>query len=101
MANAAVELTEGDHPARNFVAEFKRSQRDRLAKICHDAGIENADTLANTLSLLQEGALVSRQSMGADGLSSGFVAAGEAVIASFAGASAAVPAAPKKKIGKR
>jgi AcrR family transcriptional regulator len=86
IANAAIELTEGDHPARNFIAGFKREQRDRLAKVCREAGIVAADTLADTLSLLLEGALVSRQTMGSDGLSSNFVASGEAVIASFVGA---------------
>ncbi len=104
IANAAVELTEGDHPARNFVAAFKRSQRDRLADICRRAGIEKADTLADTLSLLQEGALITRQIMGADGLSSNFIAAGEAVIASFAGASDSMIAArtlPKQKTARR
>ena len=86
MANAAVELTEDHHPARDVIAAFKRGQRDRLAAICRAAGIPAAETLADTLSLLQEGALVTRQSMGANGLSASFISAGEAVIASFAGA---------------
>jgi AcrR family transcriptional regulator len=89
MANAAVELTEGDHPAREVIAAFKRSQRDRLADICRRAGIAAAETLADTLSLLLEGARVSRQSMGAAGPSANFVAVGTAVIASFAGAAPA------------
>jgi AcrR family transcriptional regulator len=86
LANAAIELTDDDHPARKFIAGFKRSQRDRLAKLCREAGIVAADTLADTLSLMAEGARVSRQTMGPDGLSSRFVASGEAVIASFVGA---------------
>lgn len=83
MANAAIELTEDDHPARQVIAGFKRSQRDRLVKLCRDAGITAADTLADTLSLMLEGARVSRQTMGSEGLSSSFVASAEAVIASF------------------
>jgi len=86
LANAAIELTETDHPARQFIAGFKREQRDRLAKLCRDAGVVAAETLADTLSLMVEGARVSRQTMGSDGLSSKFVASGEAVIASFVSA---------------
>ena len=31
MANAAVELADTDHPARQVIEEFERKQRDRLA----------------------------------------------------------------------
>jgi AcrR family transcriptional regulator len=86
VANAAIELTNDEHPARDFIAGFKRDQRDRLVKLCRDAGIVAAGTLADTLSLMLEGARVSRQTMGSDGLSSSFVASGEAVIAAFVGA---------------
>jgi AcrR family transcriptional regulator len=86
IANAAIELTDSDHPAREFIAGFKRDQRDRLARVCREAGIVAADMLADTLSLMLEGARVSRQIMGSEGLSSKFVASGEAVIASFVGA---------------
>jgi AcrR family transcriptional regulator len=84
MANAAVELAEGDHPARHVIEEFKTSQRDRLATLCRDAGIVKADLLADTLSLLIEGARVSRQSVGAEGPCAHFISIGEAVIAAFA-----------------
>lgn len=83
IANAAVELTEGDHPARRLIEEFKRRQRDRLAALCAAAGVRQADLLADTLSLLLEGARVSRQSVGAEGPSARFVRMGEAVIAAF------------------
>jgi AcrR family transcriptional regulator len=101
IANAAVELTEGDHPARAVIAGFKRDQRDRLARVCRAAGIEAAETLADTLSLLLEGALVSRQTMGSQGLSSSFVASGEAVIASFAGAQQEVAVAKPASAGMK
>jgi AcrR family transcriptional regulator len=100
LANAAIELTDDDHPARRFIAGFKRDQRDRLAKLCREAGIVAADTLADTLSLMAEGARVSRQTMGSDGLSSRFVASGEAVIASFVGAQD-TPADAKAKARSR
>jgi AcrR family transcriptional regulator len=64
MANVAVELAESDHPARYVIEAFKTAQRDRLARLCRDAGIAKADLLADTLSLLLEGARVSRQSAG-------------------------------------
>jgi AcrR family transcriptional regulator len=84
MANAAVELAEGDHPARHVIEEFKTDQRNRLATLCRDAGIVKADLLADTLSLLIEGARVSRQSVGAEGPCAHFISIGEAVIAAFA-----------------
>src|SRR6478672_988449 len=85
LANAAVELAESDHPARHVIEDFKREQRNRLAKLCHKAGIAQAELLADTLSLLLEGARVSRQSAGLKGPSARYVAIGDAVIAAFAG----------------
>jgi hypothetical protein len=67
MANAAVELTETDHPARSVIKELKSAQRDRLVALCRDAGIGQAELLADTLSLLFEGARVSVQTMGCQG----------------------------------
>jgi AcrR family transcriptional regulator len=84
LANAAVELAEIDHPARHVIEEFKAEQRDRLARLCRDAGIAKSDLLADALSLLLEGARVSRQSAGVEGPSSRFITIGEAVISAFA-----------------
>jgi AcrR family transcriptional regulator len=84
MADAAVELAESDHPARCVIEAFKTVQRDRLAGLCRNAGIAKADLLADTLSLLLEGARVSRQSAGVEGPCARFIAIGEAVIAAFA-----------------
>lgn len=83
MANAAVELADTDHPARQVIEEFKRKQRDRLAQLAQEAGIADSELLADTLVLLLEGARVSRQSVGAEGPSSHFIASAEGVIASF------------------
>jgi AcrR family transcriptional regulator len=83
MANAAVELCEADHPAHRVITEFKTMQRDRLARLCRAAGLSQPDLLADTLSLLLEGARVSRQSVGAEGPSARLVRMGEAIIASF------------------
>ncbi len=84
LANAAVELTEDNHPARRLIEECKTAHRERLADICRAAGIAQADLLADTLSLLIEGARVSRKSVGAEGPSAKFVRMSEAVIQAFA-----------------
>ena len=84
MANAAVELAESEHPARHFIEEFKIEQRNRLAKLCRDAGIAKPDLLADSLWLLLEGARVSCQSVGVEGPCARFIAIGESLIAAFA-----------------
>jgi AcrR family transcriptional regulator len=84
MANAAVELAESGHPARHFIEEFKTEQRNRLAKLCRDAGIAKPDLLADSLWLLLEGARVSCQSVGVEGPCARFIAIGESLIAAFA-----------------
>jgi AcrR family transcriptional regulator len=84
MANVAVELAEGDHPARHVIEEFKMKQRDRLATLCRSAGIAQAELLADALSLLLEGARVSRQSVGSVGPCMHLITIGEAMIIAFA-----------------
>lgn len=84
LANAAVELTEHSHPARRLIEQCKTMHRDRLVAICRAARIGRAELLADTLSLLIEGARVSRQSVGAEGPSAAFLRTSEAVIHAFA-----------------
>ena len=84
LANAAVELSEEDHPARRLIEQCKKEHRARLVAVCKAAGIAKADLLADTLWLLLEGARVSRQSVGAGGPSTEFVRMSEAVINAFA-----------------
>jgi AcrR family transcriptional regulator len=91
LANAAVELAETNHPARRVIEEIKTEHRNRLANLCAKAGIAQADLLADTLSLLLEGARVSRQSVGVEGPSAKFVRMCEAVIASFQNPNPCVP----------
>jgi len=83
FTNAAVELTEEDHPARKFVGDIKTEYRDWLAKLCRKAGIPRGELLADTLTLLLEGARTSRQSVGPEGPSSQFQTIAEAIIESF------------------
>jgi AcrR family transcriptional regulator len=86
LVTAAFELPEPDHPARLVVEAFKRDQRHRLIALCRAAGVKDAEKLADTLSLLLEGARVNRRSVGPDGPSARFVALAEAVIFSFSAA---------------
>src|SRR3984885_12635089 len=104
LANAACELTDDDHPGRRIIEELKSNHRDRLAELCRRAGISQPEVLADTLTLLLEGARVSRQTVGRRGPSSNFIRTAEKVIESFMarssskGASSSKAAAPKAKL---
>ena len=67
IANVAVELAESDHPARHVIEEFKRDQRDRLAKLCPRSRNCESRFARRHLVALLEGARVSRQSAGIEG----------------------------------
>jgi AcrR family transcriptional regulator len=84
LANAAVELPEKDHPARRVIEESKVAQRARLVQLARSAGLDDPDMLADELYLLLEGARVTAQSVGADGLGARLVRMGEAMIAAHA-----------------
>jgi AcrR family transcriptional regulator len=83
LANAAVELTEDGHPARRLIEELKTEQRNRLAGLCRAAGIAQPEVLADTLTLLFDGARVSRQAAGSKGPSAIFIRTAEKVIEQF------------------
>jgi AcrR family transcriptional regulator len=81
MCNAVAELPDRTHPARAVIEAFKRSQRDRLARLCAAAGASHAELLADELFLLAEGARVSLQSVGPEGPAARFARMAEAAIA--------------------
>jgi AcrR family transcriptional regulator len=81
LANAAVELPDKAHPARRVIEEYKNAQRARLVELCRSAGLSDPDMLADELHLLLEGARVTAQSVGADGLGARLKRMGEAMIA--------------------
>ena len=97
LANAAVELTEAGHPARRLIEEMKTEQRDRLANLCRRAGIAKSEVLADTLTLLLEGARVSRQAAGCNGPSAKFISTAETVIETFKAKSKAPAKRPSRK----
>jgi AcrR family transcriptional regulator len=81
LANAAVELPDKTHPARRVIEELKIDQRNRLAELARGAGLSEPEMLADELYLLLEGARVTAQSVGAEGLGARLVRMSEAMIA--------------------
>jgi hypothetical protein len=81
LANAAVELPDKAHPARRVIEDCKIAQRNRLIDLCRGAGLSDPEMLADELHLLLEGARVTAQSVGADGLGARLTRMGEAMIA--------------------
>jgi AcrR family transcriptional regulator len=84
FANAAVELPEKDHPARRVIEAYKSGVRARLARLCAAAGLADPDLLADELFLLLEGARVTAQSVGPNGLAERLVRMGEALFKAHA-----------------
>ena len=81
LSNAAVELPEKDHPARPVIEAFKNAQRNRITQLCAAADLAQPELLADELFLLLEGARVTVQSMGREGLGDRLLRMGEAMIA--------------------
>jgi len=81
LANAAVELPEKSHPARRVIEENKRAQQLKLVELAQAAGLSEPEMLADELHLLLEGARVSAQSVGTDGLGARLVRMADAIIA--------------------
>jgi AcrR family transcriptional regulator len=84
LVNAAVELPEKSHPARRVIEEFKTAERTRLTQVCRATGLNDPDVLAEELHLMLEGARVTAQSVGRDGLSERVMRMSEALIAAHA-----------------
>ncbi len=84
LANAAIELKGEGHPAYGVIERHKAEQRDRLEELCLAAGAREPALLADTLTLLLEGARVTRQAMGNDTCCSHFSKACNAAITAFA-----------------
>ena len=61
IANAAVEMRELDHPARQIIDAYKTRKRNRLVNLFREAGYDEPDQLADEVFLLFEGARISIQ----------------------------------------
>jgi hypothetical protein len=64
---------------------MKAAQRERLARLCRDAGARDPERLADELFLLIEGARVCSQSLGPGGPSAHAVRMGEDLIKAHLG----------------
>ena len=84
LANAAIELPDRDHPARRVIEAYKMGHQKRLAELALAAGLKDPEMLADELHILLEGARVTAQSVGREGLGDRFVRIGEALIAAHA-----------------
>lgn len=85
ILSAAFQLMPDDGSALKVINEFKTRQRERLARICRAAGIDDYELLTTTLVLLIEGARSNRQSMGPEGLSAQFASVAHATVKHFMG----------------
>jgi AcrR family transcriptional regulator len=64
VANAAVEITEEDHPARAVIKKHKVEIAQRLRDLCREMGAKQPDVLGDALSLLYSGAFSQRLAFG-------------------------------------
>src|SRR6267143_4260992 len=81
LANAAIELPDKDHPARRVIREHKTALHERLIRLCRDARLADPERLADQIFLIWEGARVTAQSVGAQGLSARLAEMFEALVA--------------------
>src|SRR5260370_15615073 len=84
LGNAAVELPDADHPARRVIRGYKTALRERLIRLCRDAKLADPERLADEVFLLCEGARITAQSVGSEGLSSRLAGMLEALVADHA-----------------
>jgi AcrR family transcriptional regulator len=84
FANAAVELPDKDHPARRVIREHKTALRERLIRLCRNAKLAEPEHLADKVFLIYEGARVTAQSVGSEGLSARLTGMLETLVADHA-----------------
>ena len=60
LANAAVEITDSDHPARPIIEKYKAEMRRRFRKLAREMRARDADAVGDSLMLLWEGSYLSR-----------------------------------------
>ncbi len=84
MANAAVEITERDHPARKVIEAHKVKLRAELARLCVRTGASEPGLLADQLFLLMEGAQVTTMILGVRGPARNIARAADSLIDSRA-----------------
>jgi AcrR family transcriptional regulator len=83
LANAAVEITEPDHPARPIVEQYKAEMRRRFRQLAHEMGAREPNALGDALMLLWEGSYLTRLTLGQHGPVQGAAKAARALIAAY------------------
>ena len=83
LANAAVEITDPDHPAHPVVEKYKAEMRRRFHQLAHDMRAREPAELGDALMLLWEGAYLTRVTMGRHGPVQGAAKAARALIAAY------------------
>jgi AcrR family transcriptional regulator len=83
LANAAVEITEPDHPARPVIENYKAEMRRRFHQLARDMNAREPEALGDSLMLLWEGAYLTRVTMGQHGPVQGAAKAARALIAAY------------------
>jgi AcrR family transcriptional regulator len=83
LANAAVEITEPDHPARPIVEQYKAEMRRRFRQLAHEMGAREPDSLGDALMLLWEGSYLTLLTLGQHGPVEGAAKAARALIAAY------------------
>jgi hypothetical protein len=83
LANAAVEVTEPDHPARPIIEQFKAETRRRFRRLAREIGAREPNSLGDALMLLWEGGYLARLTLGQHGPVQGAGKAARALIAAY------------------
>ena len=83
LANAAVEITELDHPARPVIEEYKAEMRRRFRRLAREMGAREPNSLGDALMLLWEGSYLARLTFGQDGPVRGAAKAARALTAAY------------------
>jgi AcrR family transcriptional regulator len=83
LANAAVEITEPDHPARPIVEQYKAEMRRRFRRLAHEMGAREPDSLGDALMLLWEGSYLTLLTLGQHGPVEGAAKAARVLIAAY------------------
>jgi AcrR family transcriptional regulator len=85
LANAAVEITEPDHPARPIIEQFKAETRRRFRRLAREIGAREPNSLGDALTLLWEGSYLARLTLGEHGPVQGAGKAARALISAYTG----------------
>ena len=83
LANAAVEITEPEHPARPVIEKYKAEMCRRFHQLARGMHARDPEGLGDSLMLLWEGAYLARVTMGQHGPVQGAAKAARALIAAY------------------